>query len=336
MFDFCSVWVFCSDHKKNMYFYHDEFNNTQQQKQNRYVQVQCCFTSTETIRTVTDQETRTATSTFTQLLSSHKTGAKRLCFIRGNTKTSLHWTECEECQNRCSALEQDAALCNFSWHGHGMARCCVWWVYFREWLDWQADLWWVYFVVNGLSVKPMCDGCTFGNDLIGRLRCDGCTLWWMTFDWQAEVWWVYFVVNDFWLPCRCVMGVLCGEWLLTDKTMHATGVLCGEWLDWQADVWWVYSVINDLVMSALCGEWLDWLTNQCAWWVGMAQFWETSQKDEYILWEITLDWHDDVSDGCTLWWMTFDWQADVCDGCTLCGVTFDWQAGVCDDGSTLW
>ena len=31
---------------------------------------QCCFTSTETIRTARDREPRTATSTFTQLLSS--------------------------------------------------------------------------------------------------------------------------------------------------------------------------------------------------------------------------------------------------------------------------
>ena len=34
------------------------------------VQVQCCFTSTETIRIIMDGETGTATSTFTQLLSS--------------------------------------------------------------------------------------------------------------------------------------------------------------------------------------------------------------------------------------------------------------------------
>ena len=36
--------------------------------------VQCCFTSTETIRTIRDQETRTSTSTFTQLLSSYTNG----------------------------------------------------------------------------------------------------------------------------------------------------------------------------------------------------------------------------------------------------------------------
>ena len=34
------------------------------------VQVQCCFMSTETIRTIKDREPRTATSTFTQVLSS--------------------------------------------------------------------------------------------------------------------------------------------------------------------------------------------------------------------------------------------------------------------------
>ena len=32
--------------------------------------VQCCFTSTETIRTIRDEEPRTVTSTFTQLLNS--------------------------------------------------------------------------------------------------------------------------------------------------------------------------------------------------------------------------------------------------------------------------
>ena len=34
------------------------------------LQIQCCFTSTETIRTIRDVEPRTATSTFTQLLTS--------------------------------------------------------------------------------------------------------------------------------------------------------------------------------------------------------------------------------------------------------------------------
>ena len=34
------------------------------------LQVQCCFTTTEAIRTIRDGEPRTATSTFTQLLSS--------------------------------------------------------------------------------------------------------------------------------------------------------------------------------------------------------------------------------------------------------------------------
>ena len=35
-----------------------------------HVQVQCCFTSTETIRTIRDREPRTATSTFTQRMRS--------------------------------------------------------------------------------------------------------------------------------------------------------------------------------------------------------------------------------------------------------------------------
>ena len=38
--------------------------------QDEQVHVQCCFTSTETIRTIRDREPRTVTSTFTQLLSS--------------------------------------------------------------------------------------------------------------------------------------------------------------------------------------------------------------------------------------------------------------------------
>ena len=36
----------------------------------QHVQVQCCFTSTETVRTVRAGETRTATSDFTQPLNS--------------------------------------------------------------------------------------------------------------------------------------------------------------------------------------------------------------------------------------------------------------------------
>ena len=36
----------------------------------RRVRVQCCFTSTETIRTIREGEPRTATSTFTQFMSS--------------------------------------------------------------------------------------------------------------------------------------------------------------------------------------------------------------------------------------------------------------------------
>ena len=39
--------------------------------------VQCCFPSTETIRTIRDGEPRTATSTFTQLLSSRERERER-------------------------------------------------------------------------------------------------------------------------------------------------------------------------------------------------------------------------------------------------------------------
>ena len=46
-------------------FSHDKFLEEQHQDQ-----VQCCLTSTETIRTIRDWEPRTATSAFTKILSS--------------------------------------------------------------------------------------------------------------------------------------------------------------------------------------------------------------------------------------------------------------------------
>ena len=44
------------------------------------LQIQCCFTSTETIRTIRDGESRTVTSTFTQLPSSAPVEFK-YCFV---------------------------------------------------------------------------------------------------------------------------------------------------------------------------------------------------------------------------------------------------------------
>ena len=44
---------------------------------------QCCFTSTETTRTIRDRESRTATSTFTQLLSSEH--VVQCCFMSTET-----------------------------------------------------------------------------------------------------------------------------------------------------------------------------------------------------------------------------------------------------------
>ena len=60
-------------------FSHDKFLGEQHQDQVHEDQVQCRFTSTETIRTIRDGEPRTATSTFTQLLSSaqHPLSRKR-------------------------------------------------------------------------------------------------------------------------------------------------------------------------------------------------------------------------------------------------------------------
>ena len=54
-------------------------------RQNKW-DVQCCFTSTETIRAVRDEEPKTATSTFTQLLSSDKQGFSfQYCFTSTET-----------------------------------------------------------------------------------------------------------------------------------------------------------------------------------------------------------------------------------------------------------
>ena len=51
------------------------------------VQIQCCFTPTETIMTIRDGEPRTATSTFSQLLSSDSVGRQ----LRGAETVSLQW-----------------------------------------------------------------------------------------------------------------------------------------------------------------------------------------------------------------------------------------------------
>ena len=45
----------------------------------------CCFTSTETIRTIRDGEPRTATSTFTQLRSSETHPSVQCCFTATET-----------------------------------------------------------------------------------------------------------------------------------------------------------------------------------------------------------------------------------------------------------
>ena len=54
------------------------------------VQVHCRFTSTETILTVRDGEPRTATSTFTQLLSSTRVYDQHFS-LKGNRKGGIVW-----------------------------------------------------------------------------------------------------------------------------------------------------------------------------------------------------------------------------------------------------
>ena len=50
--------------------------------------LQCCFTSTETIRTIRDGESRTSTSTFTQLLSSVDS-LTQCCFTSTETTRTI-------------------------------------------------------------------------------------------------------------------------------------------------------------------------------------------------------------------------------------------------------
>ena len=55
----------------------------------RFVAVQCCFTSTETIKTIRNGELWTATSTFTQLLSSVLFVSEGMDFYNGHLSTSI-------------------------------------------------------------------------------------------------------------------------------------------------------------------------------------------------------------------------------------------------------
>ena len=54
--------------------------------QSQAIQAQCCFTSTETIRTIMDGVPRTATSTFTQLLSSGPSNVEVLLYVHRNRR----------------------------------------------------------------------------------------------------------------------------------------------------------------------------------------------------------------------------------------------------------
>ena len=62
------------------------------------VQVQCCFTSTETVRTIKDGEPRTATSTFTQLLNSDVTSTETIRLIRDGKDSVSDDSVCLECE----------------------------------------------------------------------------------------------------------------------------------------------------------------------------------------------------------------------------------------------
>ena len=55
------------------------------------VQVQCCFTSTETMRLIRDGEPRTATSTFTQLLSSDPVSSSVLLYVHRDSTDYHGW-----------------------------------------------------------------------------------------------------------------------------------------------------------------------------------------------------------------------------------------------------
>ena len=79
--------------------------------------VQCCFTSTETIRAFRDGEPRTATSTFTQLLSSDLQGQYEPC-------TNSEWDFC--LWFVFVSEEADSKNESFSLTEQWRARVCQW------------------------------------------------------------------------------------------------------------------------------------------------------------------------------------------------------------------
>ena len=64
----------------------------------RDLRLQCCFTSTETVRTIKDGEPRTATSTFTQLLNSDVTSTETIRLIRDGKDSVSDNSVCLECE----------------------------------------------------------------------------------------------------------------------------------------------------------------------------------------------------------------------------------------------
>ena len=78
------------------------------------IQAQCCFTSTGTIRTIRDGVPRTATSTFTQLLSSGPSNVEVLLYVHRNRRFI-----------RDGSPGRPPRLSHSSWAlGQAMLKCC--------------------------------------------------------------------------------------------------------------------------------------------------------------------------------------------------------------------
>ena len=80
------------------------------------VQVQCFFTSTETTRTISDGEPRTATSTFTQLLSSAIVPAGCTMAEEGRLTSAPHPFDQflrESCRGQADSAWRQDCLCDW-------------------------------------------------------------------------------------------------------------------------------------------------------------------------------------------------------------------------------
>ena len=83
--------------------------------------LQCCFTSTETVRTIMDGEPRTTTSTFTQLLSSEGSVQMQRCFTSART---IRLGENKQ-QQQQQQQQKQLSFCPLLLVSHNVKYCCI-------------------------------------------------------------------------------------------------------------------------------------------------------------------------------------------------------------------